>query len=162
MHRFRDSANRCWQNIHQKLHVPSDAHKELTMTETEPKTGIEHISEPVKKPIITVFNNNPTSTKLGWGELLRRELSSDRKEATTSLAEIPVNQPLLINLPPELFEQIFSYLPLPSKVCLILSCKGLYQLYNSVLAADELHFPQAPYFWGRPIRNANDGKRLLT
>lgn len=110
MYRFRDSVNKCWQNIHQKLHVPSDAHKhkELTMTETEPKTEIEHISEPVKKPIITMFNNNPTSTKLGWGELLRRELFSGRKEATTSLAEIPVNQPLLINLPPELFEQIFS------------------------------------------------------
>ena len=109
MYRFRDSVNKCWQNIHQKLHVPSDAHKhkELTMTETEPKTEIEHISEPVKKPIITMFNNNPTSTKLGWGEL-RRELFSGRKEATTSLAEIPVNQPLLINLPPELFEQTFS------------------------------------------------------
>ena len=31
-----------------------------------------------------------------------------------------------------------------------------------MLAADELRFPQAPYFWERPIRNANDGKRLLT
>lgn len=119
------------------------------MTETEPKTQTEHIPD-AKQPTI-IMSYNPASTKPG-------------KEApctTTNLAEIPTTQTLLLNLPTELFEQIFSYLPLTSKVCLILSCKGLYSLYSSVLTSSELRFPQAPYFWRIPTLTASGWRKTL-
>lgn len=49
----------------------------------------------------------------------------------------------LTNFPTEILDIVVSHLPLPSKVCLALGCKGLYQLYSSVLKAKELHFPRA-------------------
>lgn len=49
----------------------------------------------------------------------------------------------LTNFPTELLDIVFSHLPLPSKVCLALGCKGLYQLYSSVLKTKELNFPRA-------------------
>lgn len=47
-------------------------------------------------------------------------------------------------IPVELLQYIFSYLPLPSQVCLALSSKGLYALFSSVLRAKELRFPLMP------------------
>lgn len=47
----------------------------------------------------------------------------------------------ICDLPFELLDEVFSYLPLPSQVCLALSCKGLYELFNTVLQAKELRFP---------------------
>ena len=141
MHQLRKGTSKFWQNMHEKMHVPSGVHEELTMTDTEPKTQTEHNIPDTKQPTIIMSYNNPASTK-------------PDKEApctTTDLTEIPTTQSLLTGLPTELFEQIFSYLSLPSKVCLALSCKGLYQLYSSVLTSNELRFPQAPYFWGIPI-----------
>lgn len=41
----------------------------------------------------------------------------------------------------ELLLEIYSHLPLLSRVCLALSCKGLHALFSSVLAANELRFP---------------------
>lgn len=119
------------------------------MTETEPKTQTEHI--PDAKPPTIIMSYNPAPTKPG-------------KEApctTTDLAEIPTTQTLLLDLPTELFEQIFSYLPLTSKVCLVLSCKGLYSLYSSVLTSNELRFSQAPYFRGTPILTASGRRKTL-
>ena len=49
-----------------------------------------------------------------------------------------------LDLSIELLHNIFSYLPLPSQVCLALSSKGLYALFNSVLGASELRFPAMP------------------
>ena len=50
----------------------------------------------------------------------------------------------LLDLPIELLQHIFSCLPLPNQVCLALSSKGLYALFNSVLRAPELRFPTMP------------------
>ena len=49
-----------------------------------------------------------------------------------------------LDLSIELLHNIFSYLPLSSQVCLALSSKGLYALFNSVLGASELRFPAMP------------------
>lgn len=49
---------------------------------------------------------------------------------------------LICDLPFELLDRVFSYLPLPTQVCLALSCKGLYELFNTVLQAEQLRFPQ--------------------
>lgn len=49
---------------------------------------------------------------------------------------------ILTKLPMELLLRIASYLPLPSQVCLALSCKGLYRILKAVLAAEELRFPR--------------------
>lgn len=48
---------------------------------------------------------------------------------------------MLFKFPMELLLQIFSHLPLPSRVCLALSCKDLYDLFGWVLKAEELRFP---------------------
>ena len=48
---------------------------------------------------------------------------------------------LICNLPLEILDEVFSYLPLPSQVCLALSCKGLYELFHTVLQAEQLRFP---------------------
>lgn len=48
----------------------------------------------------------------------------------------------ICDLPLEILLEVFSYLPLPSQVCLALSCKSMYQLFNTVLQAEELRFPQ--------------------
>lgn len=50
----------------------------------------------------------------------------------------------LSDLPLELVEHIFSFLPLPSKVCLAISSKGFYRLFSHVLGAEELRFPLMP------------------
>ena len=50
----------------------------------------------------------------------------------------------LSDLPLELVEHIFSFLPLPSKVCLAISSKGFYRLFSHVLGANELRFPLMP------------------
>lgn len=47
----------------------------------------------------------------------------------------------ICNLPPEIMLEVLSHLPLPSQVCLALSCKSLYHLFNAVLKAEELRFP---------------------
>lgn len=49
----------------------------------------------------------------------------------TRLAEVPTTKTVLLDLPPELLDHVLSYLPLSSNVCLILSCKGICQLYSS-------------------------------
>lgn len=51
-------------------------------------------------------------------------------------------EPILLNFPLEILSQIFARLPLPSQVCLALSCKNLYRIFSSVLGADELRFPR--------------------
>ena len=50
----------------------------------------------------------------------------------------------LSDLPLELVEHIFSFLSLPSKVCLAISSKGFYQLFSHILEANELRFPLMP------------------
>lgn len=50
-------------------------------------------------------------------------------------------EPMLFKFSMELLLQIFSHLPLPSRVCLALSCKDLYDLFGWVLKAEELRFP---------------------
>lgn len=52
------------------------------------------------------------------------------------------NKTLIFHLPIEIFDRVFSHLPSSSKACLALSCKGLYQVYRSVLADEELRFPR--------------------
>lgn len=56
----------------------------------------------------------------------------------------PTEKRILSDLPLELVEHVFSYLPLPSKVCLTISSKGFYQLFSHVLGANELRFPLMP------------------
>lgn len=80
------------------------------------------------------------------------QLFSDRcYQATRRISPIHTKVPrlrkicsswsLICDLPVELLDEVFSYLPLPSQVCLALSCKGLYQLFNTVLQAEQLRFP---------------------
>lgn len=47
----------------------------------------------------------------------------------------------ILGLPFEILEHIVTYLPLPDKVCLTLSCKDLHELFKPVLEAEELRFP---------------------
>lgn len=63
------------------------------------------------------------------------------REHTILQLHVPMK---FLDLPIELLQHIFSYLPLPSQVCLALSSKGLYALFNSVLGASELRFPAMP------------------
>ena len=51
-------------------------------------------------------------------------------------------EPIIFRMPMELLLNVFSLLELPSQVCLAMSCKGLYQLFGSVLQADDLCFPR--------------------
>ena len=51
---------------------------------------------------------------------------------------------MLLELPTEILLQMFSYLPLPSQVCLVLSSKTLHRTFGSVLASKELRFSQMP------------------
>lgn len=58
--------------------------------------------------------------------------------------KMPCAEPILFRLPMELFLDILSYLPLKDKVCLALSCKGIYSILSHELKADELSFPRMP------------------
>ena len=51
-------------------------------------------------------------------------------------------EPIIFRMPMELLLNVLSLLELPSQVCLAMSCKGLYQLFGSVLQADDLCFPR--------------------
>ncbi|OJJ80017.1 F-box domain protein [Aspergillus glaucus CBS 516.65] len=46
--------------------------------------------------------------------------------------------------PPELTLQISSYLPLPTRICLALTCKSLYTFFTPALQAPELQLPRLP------------------
>ena len=58
-------------------------------------------------------------------------------------------EPIIFRMPMELLLDIFSLLELPSQVCLAMTCKGLYQLFGSVLQADDLWFPRLSSRKGR-------------
>ena len=58
-------------------------------------------------------------------------------------------EPIIFRMPMELLLNVFSLLELPSQVCLAMSCKGLYQLFGSVLQADDLCFPRLSSRKGR-------------
>ncbi|KAB8277127.1 hypothetical protein BDV30DRAFT_234928 [Aspergillus minisclerotigenes] len=49
--------------------------------------------------------------------------------------------PPLLNLPLDILFEIFPLLPLPSQVCLALSCKPLYRLFSSTLQDEQLAWP---------------------
>ncbi|KAE8313067.1 hypothetical protein BDV41DRAFT_564591 [Aspergillus transmontanensis] len=49
--------------------------------------------------------------------------------------------PPLLNLPLDILFEIFPLLPLPSQVCLALSCKPLYRLFSSTLQDEKLAWP---------------------
>lgn len=53
-------------------------------------------------------------------------------------------EPILFRLPMELLLEIYSHLPLQSKVCLALSCRDLYQLFKAAFDDDRLAFPRMP------------------
>ena len=55
---------------------------------------------------------------------------------------IHCHEPIIFRMLMELLLKVFSYLALPSQVCLAMSCKGLYQLFGSVLQTDDLCFPR--------------------
>lgn len=59
-------------------------------------------------------------------------------------AKFPAAKFPILEIPTELLLHIFSFLPLPSKVCLALISKSLYRLFSSVLEAEELRFPRMP------------------
>ncbi|PYI31887.1 hypothetical protein BP00DRAFT_474056 [Aspergillus indologenus CBS 114.80] len=40
----------------------------------------------------------------------------------------------LLNLPPELFDMILELLPPPAQVCLLLTCRGLYNVYKATIS----------------------------
>lgn len=94
-------------------------------------------SSVVSLEFVHVFNAHLSMSKLSLSQCLkvlcRRVASSFRKQKP---------EPTVSRVPVEIFLQIFSYLPLPSQVCLALSCKGLYQHFGSVLEADSLQFPR--------------------
>ncbi|GMF68032.1 hypothetical protein F9C07_2264573 [Aspergillus flavus] len=50
--------------------------------------------------------------------------------------------PPLLNLPLDILFEIFPLLPLPSQVCLALSCKPLYRLFSSTLQDEQLAWPR--------------------
>ena len=58
-------------------------------------------------------------------------------------------EPIIFRMPMELLLDIFSLLELPYQVCLAITCKGLYQLFGSVLQADDLWFPRLSSRKGR-------------
>lgn len=87
----------------------------------------------------------------GWqvGHWIRRVLSRRREsrfsvEPPTTSAESSIKRTIL-GLPAELLLEIFSFMPLPSQVCLVLSSKRLHHLFGYVLGAEELRFPQMPH-----------------
>lgn len=53
---------------------------------------------------------------------------------------------LLLDLPPELFDHIITYLPILTRFCLALSSNGLYSLHSSSIAdtTETLRFPHLP------------------
>ncbi|KAE8381607.1 hypothetical protein BDV26DRAFT_278613 [Aspergillus bertholletiae] len=55
--------------------------------------------------------------------------------------EKPRSTPPLLDLPVEIISEIFPLLPLPSRVCLALSCKALYGLFSSSLQDERLGWP---------------------
>ena len=55
---------------------------------------------------------------------------------------IHCHEPIIFRMLMELLLKVFSYLALPSQVCLAMSCKGFYQLFGSVLQTDDLCFPR--------------------
>lgn len=75
------------------------------------------------------------TSKKYWHILCRR--LSTLRERRALAKETPI-----FNLPIEIFGRVFSHLPSSSKACVALSCKGLYQVYRSVLADEELRFPR--------------------
>lgn len=62
----------------------------------------------------------------------------------TLLRRFKSKEPILFCLPSKILSQIFSHLPLPSQVCLALSCKDMYYLFSPVFKAKELQFPRMP------------------
>lgn len=56
----------------------------------------------------------------------------------------PLDKCILLEMPTEILLQTFSYLPLPSQVCLAVSSKTLHRAFSSVLASKELRFPRMP------------------
>lgn len=67
--------------------------------------------------------------------LLRRKPETKRPEESESI---------LFRFPMELLLEIYSHLPLPSKVCLALSCRDLNQLFKAAFDDDRLAFPRMP------------------
>lgn len=55
-----------------------------------------------------------------------------------------LRESILFRLPAEILFQILSHLSLPSKVCLALSCKSMYNLLSPVFKESELQFPRMP------------------
>ncbi|UDD65119.1 hypothetical protein AFCA_012313 [Aspergillus flavus] len=63
--------------------------------------------------------------------------------------------PPLLNLPLDILFEIFPLLPLPSQVCLALSCKPLYRLFSSTLQDEQLAWPRLlAYTLSQRIREA--------
>ena len=70
---------------------------------------------------------------------MRRQLL---RSIIRSCFSIRRREPIIFRMPMELLLNVFSLLELPSQVGLAMSCKGLYQLFGSVLQADDLCFPR--------------------
>lgn len=67
--------------------------------------------------------------------VLRRKPETKRPEES---------EPIIFRSPMELLLEIYSHLPLPSKVCLALSCRDLNQLFKAAFDDDRLVFPRMP------------------
>lgn len=98
------------------------------------------ISFPALVMLIKTHNNN---SKMCW------QVSRSIFPSCLSICRQKNPEPIILRVPIELLIEIFSHLELPGQVCFAMSCKGLYQLFGSVLQADELCFPRLSSRKGR-------------
>lgn len=64
--------------------------------------------------------------------------------AHPTLTQSPKSTKSIPPSPPGLTLQISSYLPLPTRICLALTCKSLYTFFTPALQAPELQSPRLP------------------
>lgn len=132
---------------------PGPSHEEL-LAQRFSNTNEEQASKPSRQTyprqsgiLTTTLEQEPRRSR----SIQKEIFSKLRKMLSFILAEAPPTKALLLDLPLELLDYIVSYLPLPSKACLALCTKGLYQLYNTVLKDDQLRFPRMPLIGRRYI-----------
>lgn len=132
---------------------PVPSHEEL-LAQRFSNTNEEQASKPSKQTYprqseisTTTLEQEPRPSR----SIQKNLFSKLRKMLYFILAEAPPTKALLLDLPLELLDYIVYYLPLPSKACLALCNKGLYQLYCTALKDNQLRFPRMPLIGRRYI-----------
>lgn len=100
--------------------------------EKEPETDKQAVQDAVtyKQPV------QVSRAEKDITHVLRKEKGSAQTPGKSgNLSRAPAKKRGLSDLPLELLQHIFPYLPLPSQVCLALTPKGFYELFKSALGA---------------------------